>query len=125
LGRAGWDVTVIEKAPRLRPGGQAVDFRGPAHFRVLDAMGILPRLRELATGGCAMRFLDAKGRTGLYLPEEFAGGALEVLRGDLSRVLVEASAPRAKYLFGHGLESIAAAADHVELRCANGWTGRF
>ena len=125
LGRAGWDVTVIEKAPRPRPGGQAVDFRTPSHFKVLGAMGVLPALQALATGGCAMRFVDNRGRTKARLSEEFAGGELEVQRGDLSRVLVEAGRGRIDYRFGHGLSELTQHPDHVEARCDNGWTGRF
>jgi hypothetical protein len=36
LGRTDFDVTVVERAPALREGGQAVDFRGPVHREVLE-----------------------------------------------------------------------------------------
>jgi 2-polyprenyl-6-methoxyphenol hydroxylase-like FAD-dependent oxidoreductase len=32
LGQLGYKVVVIERAPALREGGYAVDFRGAAHF---------------------------------------------------------------------------------------------
>ena len=38
LDRYGFRVTVVEKAPALRPGGQAVDFKGRTHRTVLDRM---------------------------------------------------------------------------------------
>ena len=125
LGRAGWRVTIIEKAPQLRSGGQAVDFRTPSHFAVLERMGILPAMEAVATGGGAMRFIDTRGRTRLYLPEEFAGGALEVQRGDLSRLLYEASSSTVTYRFGHSLARLAETPDGVEVACDNGWAERF
>ena len=40
LAQHGFSVTVVERHPGLRPGGQAVDVRGPA-LEVLDRMGLL------------------------------------------------------------------------------------
>ena len=56
---------------------------------VLERMGVLDRLREVQTGGSPMTFVDEHGRTVLHLPADFAGGDVEVLRADLSRVLYE------------------------------------
>ncbi|MFJ5811408.1 hypothetical protein [Streptomyces sp. NPDC093093] len=41
LGRHGFRPTVVEIAPALREGGQAVDFRGNTHLTVLERMGVL------------------------------------------------------------------------------------
>ncbi|MFD7611845.1 FAD-dependent monooxygenase [Streptomyces sp. NPDC059828] len=106
LGRLGFTPTVVELAPALREGGQAVDFRGDTHMTVLDRMGVLPDLRRVRTGGSPMTFIDEHGRQRLHLPAEFAGGDIEVLRGDLSRVLYEHSAPYTEYLFGDSLTSL-------------------
>ncbi|RII15912.1 6-hydroxynicotinate 3-monooxygenase precursor [Streptomyces sp. YIM 130001] len=100
LAEYGFRPTVVELAPALRSGGQAVDFRGEAHLSVLERMGVLDELRRLDTGGSPIRFVDEAGRTRLRLPAEFAGGAVEVLRGDLSRVLYEHSLPGTEYVFG-------------------------
>lgn len=93
LGRYGFKPTVVELAPALRDGGQAVDFRGEAHLTVLERMGVLAELRRIQTGGRTMRFVDEHGRQLLHLPAEFTGGDVEVLRGDLARVLYEHSLP--------------------------------
>jgi 2-polyprenyl-6-methoxyphenol hydroxylase-like FAD-dependent oxidoreductase len=105
LGRYGFQPTVVEEAPALRGGGYAVDFRGPAHLQVLERMGVLEELRRLQTGGSPLRFVDETGRQLLYLPGEFAGGDVEILRSDLSRVLFQHSRDTTEYLFG---DSIAA-----------------
>ncbi|MEV0789962.1 FAD-dependent monooxygenase [Kribbella sp. NPDC050459] len=120
LGRAGHDVTVVEIAPALRQGGYAVDFRGDVFTTVLDRMRVLDDLRALQTGGNAMRFVDESGRKLMRLPAEFAGGELEVLRADLSRVLYEHSRAQAAYRFG---DSIAWLREHpggVEVRFESG-----
>jgi 2-polyprenyl-6-methoxyphenol hydroxylase-like FAD-dependent oxidoreductase len=120
LGRAGHDVTVVEIAPALRTGGYAVDFRGEVFTTVLARMGVLDDLRSLQTGGNAMRFVDERGRKLMRLPAEFAGGELEVLRADLSRVLYEHSRAQATYRFG---DSIAALHEHpggVDVRFESG-----
>ncbi|MFC9646774.1 FAD-dependent monooxygenase [Streptomyces mirabilis] len=103
LGRHGFKPTVVELAPALRGGGQAVDFRGETHLTVLERMGLTPELRRIETGGSPMRFVDQRGRTLLHLPAEFAGGEIEVLRGDLGRVLYEHSRPHAEYIFGDSI----------------------
>ncbi|MGW6919267.1 FAD-dependent monooxygenase [Kitasatospora sp. NPDC054939] len=106
LGRHGFRPTVVEISPALREGGQAVDFRGETHLTVLERMGLLPALRALRTGGSPMRFVDETGRTLLRLPAEFAGGEIEVLRGDLARVLYEHSAPCTEYVFGDSITAL-------------------
>ncbi|WP_326694869.1 FAD-dependent monooxygenase [Streptomyces sp. NBC_01267] len=103
LGRHGFEPTVVELAPALREGGQAVDFRGETHLTVLERMGLLPELRRIQTGGSPMHFVGEDGRTLLRLPAEFAGGAVEVLRGDLARVLYERSLPHTEYVFGDSI----------------------
>jgi len=50
LNRYGCTVTVVEKAPALRPGGQAVDFKGETHRQVLERMGLLDAVRRVQTG---------------------------------------------------------------------------
>ncbi|MFE1871679.1 FAD-dependent monooxygenase [Streptomyces sp. NPDC059496] len=107
LAHHGLRPTVVEIAPALRPGGQAVDFRGGTQLRVLRQMGIFDELHRVRTGGSPMTFVDADGRELLHLPAEFAGGDIEVLRGDLSRILYEASlAAGAEYVFGDSLTSL-------------------
>ena len=106
LGRHGFRPTVVELAPALRKGGQAVDFRGETHLTVLERMGLIPELRLIQTGGSPVRFVDELGRTLLHLPAEFAGGEIEVLRGDLARVLYEHSLPHTEYIFGDSITSL-------------------
>ncbi|MDL4776600.1 FAD-dependent monooxygenase [Actinomadura xylanilytica] len=115
LARFGADTTVVEVAPALRTSGFAVDFRGPTHLGVLEKMGVLEELRARQTHGGAMRCVDEHGRQIFRLPAEFAGGDIEVLRRDLSRMLYERSAERTDYLFGDVIANAAETADGVQV----------
>ncbi|MFE4519217.1 FAD-dependent monooxygenase [Kitasatospora sp. NPDC056783] len=106
LGRYGFEVTVVELAPALRAGGQDVDFRGRTHLTVLERMGVLEELRALGTGGSPMTFVGPDGRRLLHLPAEFAGGDLEVPRGELAQLLHRHSGTRAEYVFGDSVTAL-------------------
>ncbi|MGW2250775.1 FAD-dependent monooxygenase [Kitasatospora sp. NPDC001660] len=106
LGRYGFEVTVVELAPALRGGGQDVDFRGATHLTVLERMGVLDELRALGTGGSPITFVGPDGRRLLHLPAEFAGGDVEVPRGELAQLLHRYSAARAEYVFGDSITAL-------------------
>ncbi|WP_306324970.1 FAD-dependent monooxygenase [Streptomyces venezuelae] len=125
LGRHGFRPTVVELAPALRQGGQAVDFRGEAHLAVLERMGLIPGLRRVQTGGSPMRFVDERGRTLLDLPAEFAGGEIEVLRGDLARALHELSLPRTEYVFGDSIAGLTETSSGVRVAFRSGVSRDF
>src|SRR4051794_35714249 len=87
LSRHGHRVTVVERAAGIRPGGQAVDFRGKVHLSVLQKMGILDEIRRRQTHGGALDLIDAEGRVQVSLPDSFTGGEVEIHRGDLAEIL--------------------------------------
>ncbi|QYC45622.1 6-hydroxynicotinate 3-monooxygenase precursor [Nonomuraea coxensis DSM 45129] len=115
LARYGCAVTVVEKAPSLRPGGQAVDFKGETHRTVLSRMGILDDVRALQTGGHDQLLVDAEGRTLAVMPGEFTGGELEIKRGDLARLLHERTASSCAYVFGDSITSLTETPDGVQV----------
>ncbi|MFI7105936.1 FAD-dependent monooxygenase [Nonomuraea sp. NPDC050227] len=115
LARHGCNVTVVEKAPALREGGQAVDFKGETHHTVLTRMGILDDVRRLQTGGTDQHFVDADGRTLGVMPGEFTGGDIEIRRGDLARLLYERTASTCEYVFGDSITSLTEAAGGVHV----------
>lgn len=124
LGRFGFRPTVVEIAPELRAGGNAVDFRGPLHLGLLRRMGVLEDLEKLRTGGTAMRFVDARGERLMEMPADFAGGDLEVLRGDLSRVLC-AAGRSSEYLFADTVTAMTETPDGVDVTFRSGLRRRF
>ncbi|GHF48031.1 2-polyprenyl-6-methoxyphenol hydroxylase-like FAD-dependent oxidoreductase [Amycolatopsis bartoniae] len=129
LRRYGYDVTVVERAPGLRTGGQAVDVRGAAR-EVLDRMGLLDEVRAHHTGVRGMSTVDRDDRVLWHWGSELSGHSggviadLEILRADLARVLFEATQD-AEYVFD---DSIAAIHEHtagVDVTFASGASRRF
>src|SRR3954454_18067499 len=57
LRRHGTEVTVVDRAPAPRPGGQAIDVRGVA-MTVVEQMGLVDELRALRTRMKGMSVVD-------------------------------------------------------------------
>src|SRR6202034_4582768 len=106
LERYGFRVTVVEKAPALRPGGQAVDFKGRTHQTVLERMGVWDEVRQRRTGAFDTVYLDAAGRELAVMTGEFTGGDVEILRGDLTAILYERTASNCEYRFGDSITAL-------------------
>ncbi|MDN5915840.1 MAG: FAD-dependent monooxygenase [Pseudonocardia sp.] len=62
LHRYGMRPAIVERSPGLRPGGQAVDLRGPGR-EVADRMGLIPAIKAAGTGEKGWAFVDGTGRT--------------------------------------------------------------
>jgi 2-polyprenyl-6-methoxyphenol hydroxylase-like FAD-dependent oxidoreductase len=106
LARNGFRPTVIERSRGLRSSGNPVDVRGPA-VPVVEAMGVVPRLREAATTTKRMRLLAGEGRqvTTLRMPAA-KGQEVEVPRADLAAVLYEAAREGVEYLFNDTITAL-------------------
>ncbi|MFI6180994.1 FAD-dependent monooxygenase [Nonomuraea sp. NPDC051191] len=113
LARHGFRPTVVERAPALRTGGQAVDFRGVPQLEVLRRMGVLDTIRAAQTGMGDIAIVDGDGRRLAGLPSEVFSGEVEILRGDLTRILNEA-AP-AERLFDDSITSMTERPDGVHV----------
>ncbi|MBW4718480.1 FAD-dependent monooxygenase [Saccharothrix obliqua] len=105
LHRLGCVVTVVERASAPRPGGQAVDFKGPTQRAVLARMGLLDAVRSRQTGGVDQTVVDASGRRLAVIPGAFTGGEIEIPRGDLAALLHERTA-ECEYVFGDSVTSL-------------------
>src|SRR3954467_1665032 len=125
LTRYGCTVTVRERAPPVRPGGQAVDFKGATHRTVLERMGILDDVIARQTGGTDQTIIDAEGRPQAVIPGEFTGGDIEIRRGDLADLLYERTAPHCEYLFGDTITALTDTADGVDVTFAHARPRRF
>lgn len=129
LHRHGFQPTVVEVAPALRPGGHAVDIRGVAKD-VVEWMGIMPAVRRDGVDERGMAYVDAEGRRVAEMPADAFGGEglvaeIEIMRGDLSRILYAATEGFTEYIFGDRITSLAHQPDGVEVTFASGGTRRF
>jgi len=129
LRRFGFRVTIVEVAPVVRPGGQAVDIRGAAR-EVVDRMGLTAAVKNASVDERGMAYVDAKGRRLTSLPVDLFGGEgivaeIEIMRGDLTRVLVDATKDGVEYLFGDRIAAMREGADGVTVTFAGGTTRTF
>ena len=125
LSRAGHETTIVERAPALREGGFAVDFRGDVHLRVLARMGLLDAIRARQTHVRELTFVDESGATRASLPGWFTGGDVEILRGDLSRILFDATCASTEYVFGDSIATLTQTPDGVDVTFERGAPRRF
>ncbi|WP_206067683.1 FAD-dependent monooxygenase [Nonomuraea composti] len=129
LRRWGAEVTVVERAPELRPGGQAVDARGIAKD-VISRMGLDSAVRAACTDTAGAYTVDADGQVLETFSAEDDGGDgyiadIEILRGDLSQVLYDATRDGVEYVFGDRIAELAQDADGVDVVFAGGDRRRF
>ncbi|MEV5570801.1 FAD-dependent monooxygenase [Spirillospora sp. NPDC052269] len=125
LTRHGFDVTVVEISDGPRPGGQAIDVRGPA-LEVADRMGVLDEIRAARVRMRGMSMVDADGEE-LFRSEErtITGGDLdspdvEILRDDLSLILSRAAGDSVEYLYGDSIAGLEQGADGVRVYFGSG-----
>jgi 2-polyprenyl-6-methoxyphenol hydroxylase-like FAD-dependent oxidoreductase len=129
LHRAGADVTVVERAPGPRPGGHAVDVRGVAR-RVVELMGLREAIRELQVDERGLALVDGRNRPMARMPADLFGGEgivaeIEISRGDLARILYDATAADCAYRFGDRIVALTQDADGVDVTFAGGGSDRF
>jgi 2-polyprenyl-6-methoxyphenol hydroxylase-like FAD-dependent oxidoreductase len=129
LHRAGADVTVVERSPAPRPGGHAVDIRGVARG-VVERMGLMASIRAERVDERGLALVGADNRRLAEMPADLFGGEgivaeIEIARGDLARILYEATAADVTYRFGDKIVTLAQDATGVDVSFAGGGAGRY
>jgi 2-polyprenyl-6-methoxyphenol hydroxylase-like FAD-dependent oxidoreductase len=130
LDRGGLTVTLVERSPAFRRGGQAVDIRGVA-LDVVNAMGLLDDVRALRTRLKGMSMLDADGNE-VHRTEErtFSAGRLdsediEIFRDDLCELLMGAMSERVRIVYDDSIAAIDDQGDGVGVTFATGLNRKF
>jgi 2-polyprenyl-6-methoxyphenol hydroxylase-like FAD-dependent oxidoreductase len=118
LKRFGFAPTLVEKAPAPRPGGHAIDIRGAA-LDVVRAMGIADEITARRTRMTGVSKLNAAGEE-VWRSEEmtisggsFGAAAVEILRDDLSDVLISALPPGVELIYGDSVKSVTERPDAI------------
>lgn len=114
LHRYGFQPTIVERAPALRPGGYAIDFRG-ASLRVIERMGLLSAIQARQTRIGPITVVDRHHRKIASMPDGFTSGELEILRGDLAAIFHQATRATTEYIFDDSIAALreTAAGVHV------------
>jgi 2-polyprenyl-6-methoxyphenol hydroxylase-like FAD-dependent oxidoreductase len=130
LARTGCEVTVLDQAPALREGGQNIDVRATAR-EVIRMMGLEDAVRARNTGEVGTRFVDEAGGTVSEFPVRPGAAAdgptaeLEILRGALSRILVDACPDTVDWRFGDPIAGVEQDETGVDVEFAGGGRERF
>ncbi|GGS10936.1 FAD-dependent oxidoreductase [Streptomyces aureoverticillatus] len=125
LSRYGARVTVVEKAPALREGGFAVDFRGDVHRTVLRRMGIWDEVHRRQTHMGRQTLVEADDKERVDLPAFLMSGDVEIFRGDLSKILHERTRDGVEYVFGDSIASLTEDSEGVDVTFDHGPARRF
>ncbi len=118
LAARGWRTTVLERAPQRREEGHNIDVRGAAR-EVARRMGIEDDIRAANTREIGMRFVDDDGSPVASFPMAAAGrvdgptAELEILRGELSRILYEHTCGTTEYRFSTQITELTDHGGHV------------
>ncbi|MEU8226685.1 FAD-dependent monooxygenase [Kribbella sp. NPDC048915] len=128
LRRFGFTPTVVEIAPAPRPGGQTVDLRGVSRT-VVERMGLMPAVKARQVHERGLAYVRADGRWSAAMPADLLDGAgpvaeIEILRGDLAEVLVDATSD-VEYLYGDSIAELTQDVAGVDVTFASGGRRRF
>ncbi|TCO59542.1 FAD-dependent monooxygenase [Actinocrispum wychmicini] len=129
LRRHGFTSTVVEVAPAPRPGGHAVDLRG-AGREVVERMGLLDTVRAESVDERGFAYVDRRGRWTTKMPADLFDGEgmvaeIEIMRGDLARILHDATRDGTEYLFDDRIAELTEDGDGVKVTFASGTVRRF
>lgn len=131
LHRAGMAVTVVERTPqpRLGTGGHAVDLFGAA-VEVVERMGLLPQVEEARTRTTTLRIMRGdRPRTDISVEALVAGVGdgrhVEIMRGELARLLRGAVEDDVEHLFGDEITALDDDGHGVDVTFAQAPSRRF
>jgi 2-polyprenyl-6-methoxyphenol hydroxylase-like FAD-dependent oxidoreductase len=114
--RHGFVPTVVERAPALREGGYKVDIRGAA-VTVTERMGLLAKAKAAGTDMREGLFVSHTGTRLATMAGDTVGfrgsDDLEIMRGDLTTLLHQATRDDVEYHFGDSITSLSETSDGV------------
>ena len=128
FGSRGHDVTVIERAPRLRLTGTPIDIRGAA-IEAVDRMGLLARIQARRVRMTEQtQFVDMQGAPIAPIPIAEIGNSgddIEVLREDLVSIIADAVSDAATIRFDDSIKALAHSDGNVNVQFASGRTAQY
>lgn len=129
LARAGFDVTVVERAADFRDGGQNIDVRGVGR-EVLRRMGLEQAALAQGTGEEGTAWVEEDGTVAAQFLTDDTGtngptAEMEILRGDLARLLYEPASAHATYRFGDSITGVEQDDDGATVIFASGAAERY
>ena len=129
LKAAGFEPTLIERAPALRAGGYVIDFWGLG-YDIAERMGLATDIDRMGYHMRELRIVDDRGERvtgfGTKVFNELSGGRFVTLgRSDLSRLLFEKIKDATEIIFGTEIVDLQEHADSVQVQFNTGDERRF
>lgn len=110
LVRGGHRVVVVERFPALRATGAQVDLRGQG-IEAVEAMGLLDVVKSKLVDEAGVAFVNAQGKPRATIMANTSGqgrqtltSEYEIMRGDLVRILNDATKDDVDYVFGTSVD---------------------
>jgi 2-polyprenyl-6-methoxyphenol hydroxylase-like FAD-dependent oxidoreductase len=131
LARSGHRVVVVERFPALRASGAQVDLRGQG-IEAVKRMGLFNIVRSKLVDEAGVSFVDSRGNVkGTIMANKSGQGAqsltseYEVMRGDVVRILYNATKDYVEYVFGKNVERFEQDEDQVTAHFSDGTSDTF
>ena len=129
LRAAGFQTTLVERAPALRTGGYVIDFWGRG-YDIAERMGLLNAINRIGYHVRDLRIVDDRGKRvtgfGTRVFDELTGGRYVTLaRSDLSRLLFEKIKDVTEIIFGDEIVGLKEQADAVRVHFKHSGERRF
>jgi 2-polyprenyl-6-methoxyphenol hydroxylase-like FAD-dependent oxidoreductase len=129
LKSAGFQPTLIERAPALRTGGYVIDFWGLG-YDIAERMGLIEDVNRIGYHVREMRIVDDRGQRiagfGAKVFDELTGGRYVTLaRSELSRLLFEKVKGTTEVIFDDEIVGLQEQADAVQVRFRRSGERRF
>ncbi|MFE6937447.1 FAD-dependent monooxygenase [Streptomyces sp. NPDC057699] len=131
LTRGGHAVTVAERFPALRASGAQVDLRGQG-IDAVTRMGLLEKVRSRLVDEPGVAFVDSRGKPKATIMANTSGkgrqtltSEYEIMRGDLVRILHEATKDDTEYVFGKSVDGFDQHSDKVTGHFSDGTSGEY
>jgi 2-polyprenyl-6-methoxyphenol hydroxylase-like FAD-dependent oxidoreductase len=129
LNAAGWETTVVERAPRLRTNGYVIDFWGLG-YDLAERMGLRARIERVGYHMKEVRMVGEHGERvagfGVSAFDELTGGRFVTLpRSELSRLMLDEAAPPTRVRFGDEVVALQQDEQGVDVTFSSGAAGRY
>ncbi|MER5427517.1 FAD-dependent monooxygenase [Streptomyces sp. NPDC002588] len=131
LVRGGHRVTVVERFPALRATGAQVDLRGQG-IEAVERMGLLDAVRGRLVDEAGVAFVDGRGKARATIMANTSGqgrqtltSEYEIMRGDLVRILNDATKDDTEYVYGKSVDGFEQDANRVVAHFSDGSSGEF
>lgn len=131
LSKCGHKVVVVERFPSLRASGAQIDLRAQG-IEVVKRMGLLDVVRSKVVEEVGSSFVDSQGKAKATIMANKSGkGAqsvtseFEIMRGDLVRLLYDATKDRVQYIFGKKVSNFEQDDEQVMVYFSDGSSDSF